>query len=80
MEGREEGRQSTAMAGISDLCERVGRRNVCPWLKDSEPKADKSFLDYLFLFYSLCVTLVPYFSSQNFPVLKQSLFSPQHEN
>lgn len=54
---------------------------MCPWAKDSVgPKAGKSYLDYLFLFYSLCVTLVPYFSSQHLAVLKYSLFAPQHEN
>ena len=40
--GGEEGRQSTSVVGISDLSESVGRRKVCPWVKDSvSPKQAK---------------------------------------
>lgn len=49
--GGEEGRQSTSVAGISDLSECVGRRKVCPWVKDSvSPKQAKVFLIICFCF------------------------------
>ena len=49
--GGEEGRQSTSAAGISDLCECVGRRKVCPWAKDSvSPKQAKVILIICFCF------------------------------
>ena len=53
--GGEEGRQSTSAAGISDLCECVGRRKVCPWVKDSvSPKQAKVSWSSVSVLLSLC--------------------------
>lgn len=53
--GGEEGRQSTSVVGISDLSESVGRRKVCPWVKDSvSPKQAKVSWSSVSVLLSLC--------------------------